>query len=252
MDEPASALPPGAVVGERLGPHPQRHCFELWSAAAGLALSATYWLDPVRKQVAFGLNVFRPGEQLVTLLAGARLPARGLELRADGLWVDANLETPYEHWSVGLEAFGLAVEDPTDDRGLRVPVGMELDWEHDRAVTGGLRDGYEQPARVRGEVLLGTDTYELDVIGWRSHQLLAGLGAYPTWHGCSPGEAPGQFTDIRWTQPVASALPQPWGWGLGQGDFGGARMAPWFEEPDAGATVQPAGFWEQVTLDSTH
>ena len=34
-------------------------------------------------------------------------PQAGLDIRTDGLWASLYCETPFEHWSMGLEAFGL-------------------------------------------------------------------------------------------------------------------------------------------------
>ena len=65
------------------------------------------------------------------------LPRVGLEVRADGLWGELVCETPFEHWTDGLEAFGVALDEPTEslrgEIGERVPVGFDLEWEIDRA-----------------------------------------------------------------------------------------------------------------------
>ena len=97
------------------------------------------------------------------------LPRSGLEVRADGLWGELVCETPLEHWSVGLEAFGIAYDDPADawgdEWGERLPVGLDLEWEA-TAEAGGLAPsgpppagpgavGYAQPGRVHGELLVG-------------------------------------------------------------------------------------------------
>ena len=37
-----------------------------------------------------------------------------LEFRAEGLWAQHVCETPMEHWTVGLEAFGVRLDDPTE------------------------------------------------------------------------------------------------------------------------------------------
>jgi len=78
-----------------------------------------------------------------------------LVVRAEGLWAELLCETPGEHWSVGLEAFGVRfdseAEATTSDRGERVPVGFDLEWE--------------TPDRVVGEVLVGRARYELDGTG---------------------------------------------------------------------------------------
>jgi hypothetical protein len=78
-----------------------------------------------------------------------------LVVRAEGLWVELVCETPGEHWSIGLEAFGVRFDDEIEaassDRGERVPVGFDLEWE--------------TPDRVIGEVLVGRSRWELDARG---------------------------------------------------------------------------------------
>jgi hypothetical protein len=103
------------------------------------------------------------------------LPTKTLEVRGDGLWADHNCETALDHWSLGLEAFGVALDDPVDAyRGLigeRVPFGIDLEWETDGEVfryPPGL-DRYEIPCRVHGEVLVGPERLEIDGYGQRDH-----------------------------------------------------------------------------------
>ena len=76
---------------------------------------------------------------------------RLFELRGDGLWAELVCEVPGEHWTFGLEAFGLRHESReeacTADVGERVPVGFDLEWD----------DG-----RVVGEVLVGRRRYAID------------------------------------------------------------------------------------------
>lgn len=96
-----------------------------------------------------------------------RSPA-SLQLRAEGLWVDHNCETPLEHWSVGLEAFALAVAHVDDEVGDRVPFGLDLEWEASGPPEGGEGD-YRVPAKVYGDVLLGRDIIDVEATGWWSH-----------------------------------------------------------------------------------
>jgi hypothetical protein len=62
-------------------------------------------------------------------------PPRGslVEVRGDALWAEAVCEVPGEHWSFGLEAFGLLLADLDEARtvtvGDRVPVGFDLEWD---------------------------------------------------------------------------------------------------------------------------
>ena len=106
------------------------------------------------------------------------LPRQGLEIRADGLWAELTCETPFDHWSYGLEAFGVRLDHPSDslrgEIGERVPVGLDIEWDVSSANEpfeyGAVRaDGYEQFGVVHGEVLLGRSRFELDAVGLRSH-----------------------------------------------------------------------------------
>ena len=78
-----------------------------------------------------------------------------LVIRADGLWAELLCETPGEHWSFGLEAFGVRFADEaeaaTSDRGDRVAVGFDLEWE--------------TPDHVHGELLLERRQLEFDGTG---------------------------------------------------------------------------------------
>jgi hypothetical protein len=97
-----------------------------------------------------------------------------LELRAEGLWADTVCETPNEHWSVNLEAFGVALDDPADayrgERGDRVGVGLDLEWVE--AAPAQMSTGlprYEQACVVQGEVLIGDERIQVDGFGERDH-----------------------------------------------------------------------------------
>jgi hypothetical protein len=108
------------------------------------------------------------------------LPRQGLEVRADGLWGELFCESPFEHWTYGLEAFGVKLDDAADslhgEIGERMPVGLDIEWEADPEVGAAYEyspddqlHGYEQFGVVHGEVLLERTRFELDAIGLRSH-----------------------------------------------------------------------------------
>ncbi len=79
-------------------------------------------------------------------------------MRADGLWAELVCEVPDEHWSFGLEAFGLRLDDRTEARtaevGERVPVGFDLEWDE---------------GRVIGELLVGKGRVPFDGRGMFEH-----------------------------------------------------------------------------------
>jgi hypothetical protein len=120
------------------------------------------------------------GRPLVTVVDHDIPPPRppSLEVRAEGLWADHNIETPFDHISLGCEAFALGLDDPAamyDAHGRpvgdRVPFGLDLEWETDGTAylypAGTTR--YEVPCRVHGEVLVGDERIELDAVGERDH-----------------------------------------------------------------------------------
>ena len=103
------------------------------------------------------------------------LPAGGsLEVRADGLWAELVCETPNEHWTVNLEAFGVALDDPAEayhrERGDRTALGLDLEWEAAGDIfryPGMTR--YEQACAVHGQVLVGDERIGFDGWGERDH-----------------------------------------------------------------------------------
>jgi hypothetical protein len=105
-------------------------------------------------------------------------PAAGLEIRADGLWASLLCETAFEHWSLGLEAFGLRRDEELGDDppawsdlvGERIPVGFDLEWEL-RGPPARLVDGrgYCQPGTMFGELLVVRDRIEVEVACAREH-----------------------------------------------------------------------------------
>lgn len=78
----------------------------------------------------------------------AALASGTFDVRATGLWLSLVCETPGEHWTVGLETFALAVDDPDDERGELVPLGFDIEWE--------------APGTVHGEVLVADQVLALD------------------------------------------------------------------------------------------
>lgn len=100
------------------------------------------------------------------------MPRRGelMTVRGDGLWAELVCETPFEHWTIGLEAFGLRVDDPSDEIGDRLPVGLDLEWEvSDAAVPDEQGSGYSQAGTVHGELLIASHRIAFDGTGGRDH-----------------------------------------------------------------------------------
>ncbi len=127
-----------------------------------------------------------------------------LEIRASGLWAEPVCETPGEHWSLGLEAFGVALDDPADaygdERGDVTALGFDLEWEGDGA----------PGTIVHGDVLVGRQRFSIEGHGLWRHE--AGprdwsAGAW-SWVGGRyvaddlPVDHRGLLVDARWHAPL--------------------------------------------------
>jgi hypothetical protein len=166
-------------------------------------------LHPHRRLAWFWAALVGHGRPLVIVIDHEIALPRGpdLDLRAEGLWTSFTCETPLEHWSVGLEAFGVALDDPTEAwrslRGDRTALGLDLEWE----TAGPLVDapqpvGYHLPCLVHGEVLVGAEVLAFEGSGGRVHAwgarrwdqascTTAGrLDDRTTWYAHLPGVAP--------------------------------------------------------------
>jgi hypothetical protein len=91
------------------------------------------------------------------------LPRARLELRADGLWTELTCETEGEHWTFGLEAFGIRLDRPEDalegEIGERLPVGFDLEWEV------APDDSWAGEGTVHGDVLVARDRWPVETHG---------------------------------------------------------------------------------------
>ena len=162
-----------ALADERA--HPNAGGPEAWTlalAAPELAVLVRGAIVPGPDQVQWWTHVLRPGRGPV-VVRDHEVPvprAPGFEVRAEGLWAEMICETPFEHWSYGLESFGLVLDDPADDeRGERIPVGFDIEWER----TGDpleVPGGYAQPGIVHGEVLLAREVLAVDTPAVRLHR----------------------------------------------------------------------------------
>jgi hypothetical protein len=127
-----------------------------------------------------------------------------LELRAEGLWTEATCETPFEHWSYGLEAFAVLLDDPDDayrgEIGERLPLGFDLEWEVD-APRVAQRDRYHQDGIVHGEVLYGRERVAFAGRGRRAH----GWGTEP-WRDATEQPVAGAIVLARAEVPLDGPL----------------------------------------------
>jgi hypothetical protein len=178
----AEPIPPAAERAHQ--PGRGRRWEESWyldfaAADGSLAGYVRLGLRPAEGVAWFWAGVVGGGPPLVAVRDHeVPLPSgRGLEVRASGLWTELVCETPLDHWSVGLEAFGVALDDPTEawrtERGDPCALGLDVEWEAAAPCsawpgTGG-QDGYSQACNAHGDVLVGRERFQLDGSGLRIH-----------------------------------------------------------------------------------
>lgn len=163
----------------RHDPGPELHWAESWSfdfasASGDLGGWARLTLLPNRGVAWYHAFLTGPDRQLVAVIDDAvPLPPDDLELRTTGLWATHICETPLDHWTIGLEAFGLGVDDVEEiygrQYGDRVPLGFDLEWEAIDPASDGV-DGYRQACEVSGEILVGAEEIDFVGSGWRDHR----------------------------------------------------------------------------------
>jgi hypothetical protein len=180
-----------APSDERAHPPSGPHAWEVWSfdlidpvgrVGFHLSLELCSAAAPGGGRAAVRAAVVGEERALVSLVADdLPRPRIGLEVRGPGIWTSAECETPLDHWSLGLEAFAVTLDDPWDALGRalgdRTPLGVDLEWEASSSPVGLPRpgDGYEVPSRVHGEVLVGPERLVLD-----------GVGSWAHWWGSAP------------------------------------------------------------------
>ncbi len=147
--------------------------FEFADIDFSLAVRLT--LVPAQRVCLWWTLVEGPGVGLVVVRDDAvPLPRRpeSLEIRADGLWAELVCETPFEHWGISLEAFGLRVDDASDEIGDRLPIGLDLEWELTASPQVVETDGgthVTQLGTIHGELLVGDDRIAIDTQSTRDH-----------------------------------------------------------------------------------
>jgi hypothetical protein len=117
---------------------------------------AWYWTYLVGVPDVDGVLVVRDHEVL--------LPRQALEIRAEGLWAELVCEKPREHWTFGLESFGVRLDEPGaalragGEIGERIAVGLDIEWE--------VGDVGPPAGTVHGDVLVGRARHAISGPGW--------------------------------------------------------------------------------------
>ncbi len=181
------------------------HRLELFVAAehdlglASVALSLV--AEPAVSQVSFAAVLLRAGRNpLVVADDEIPLPEHGWELRTSGLWADHVCETALDHWSYGLEAFGLSLDDPRALLGRalgdRAPLGWELEFEATAAASWETPEQYRQLGIGHGLLLDADGQHEVEGPAIRTHW----------WGPDQPDRLLVGAAPLDWPEPVSEVL----------------------------------------------
>lgn len=131
-----------------------------WFAAWGLRDGAALWeqitVHRRSRRTWYVAALADPGRSSVLVVDDEMpwpRPERYLEIRGRGIWSHHVCEEPLQRWSVGIEAAGVAHDDPAAglDDGWGAPDGLaaDLEWEATGPVISTI-DGYVHACRVDG------------------------------------------------------------------------------------------------------
>lgn len=179
---------------------------DFWASDASLGGYVRLAVRPAAGRAVYWACLVGAGRPLVTVMeAEAPIPRPPtLEFRTSGLWADIVAQVPFSHMTVGLEAFGLAFDQPAEVFGRgwgdREALGFDLEWEDEAAPhLPAHGSSHQSPARVHGEILVGREEIDFDGWGTRRHR----------WGPADPGideiVAAGRLDDGTWFHVAADA-----------------------------------------------
>ena len=147
--------------------------FDFWDEAKKIGGWVHFGWNPQTQSIWY-VTIIAGVQRRVTLVAVPDIPvkklSRSLEFRAEGIWGHHVCEKPLEHWTVGLEAFGVVLDSAEgglgNQWGERIGVGLDLEWEA-VAPPVAFDEGFQQKCLVSGEVLLGSEDFQITATGSR-------------------------------------------------------------------------------------
>ena len=96
----------------------------------------------------------------------------GLEIKPAEMWADHVCDAPFEQWSLGNEAHGVLLDDPSEAwrraYGTPVPVTFDIEWYAARQPTA-IPHGYAQQGEVDARIELSEGVLEVSGPAHRVH-----------------------------------------------------------------------------------
>ena len=113
-----------------------------------------YWAGLVRRDQPF---------LYIEELDGSGL-REGLEIKPAQMWADHQCDVPFRQWSLGNEAHGVLLDDPTEAwrraHGTPVPVTFDIEWGSSADPTD-IAHGYEQHGDIDARIELTEGVLEI-------------------------------------------------------------------------------------------
>jgi hypothetical protein len=138
--------------------------FTAWAADASLGLISGHRL--VAGRAWYWSALVRSGEPLLHLAEwDVKVRADPFVVKAPEMWAEHHCVAPLEQWSLGNEAYFVALDDPgaalERAYGTPTPTAMDLEW-YAVAAAAELDDGFAQSGVVHGRLdVMGVDPIEL-------------------------------------------------------------------------------------------
>jgi hypothetical protein len=186
----------------------ERFAFEV--IHTDLWLITEFTLFPRLNTMWFVAACHRP-EQPVVLCKDLEVPLPTvpsvLEIRSQALWSHAICEDPFQHWTVAMEAYALALDNSAyerplaDEIGERVGLAFDLEWEACASPLG-IDGDYSVQANVFGELQVGDDVVGVGAyLGSWSHR----WGTFdPSWDVGSADSSTQTGSTVRPASPDLS------------------------------------------------
>jgi hypothetical protein len=179
LPEPADAARTPGCVDEWV--------FAAWLADASLGVISGHRLQGRRAW--YWSALVGAGRPLLHL-AEWEVPIRSdpFVVKAPEMWAEHHCVAAWEQWSIGNEAFFVALDDPADALGRAygtpTPTAIDLEW-YATGTPEAIPNGFEQPGTVHGRIeLAGPELIELaEAPAWR-------------WRRAAPGLAPIELAEV--------------------------------------------------------
>jgi hypothetical protein len=145
-----------------------------WGIAADRSAGVFVGLELRGKRFDYWAGLIRVGEPYLYIeeLDGTELRS-GLEIKPAQMWADHVCDVPFRQWSLGNEAHGVLLDDPTEAwrgaYGTVVPVTFDIEWYAAADPIAESHRGYRQVGEVDVQIELTSGLFTFTGTGERVH-----------------------------------------------------------------------------------